>query len=155
MFCTRHATRTANFSPSTGVQRSPVATVLASNSRGPRDARGPSTRPGAVDGVTPPACARPLMRVRAPHRAPRLPGDPQDHGGHGEADQRVGDGYADRDGASACDDRERYVGVSARVRAIGDQRRTVEPSPRAAANAGRESVSGEADDARGRENQQV
>ena len=54
-------------------------------------------------------------------RLPRVPGDAQDHGGDGEADERVGYRHAECDGCGGGDDGERDVGVGARVVAVSDQ----------------------------------
>jgi len=61
--------------------------------------------------------------VVAAHRAPRLPRDPQDHDGDGEADERIGDLEPGGQRRGGGDDGERDVGVGAGVVAVSDQRR--------------------------------
>jgi hypothetical protein len=93
--------------------------------------------------------------VAAPHRQPRLPGDAEDDGGDGEADDRVGHGQADGDDDRAGDDGQAHVGVGARVVAVRCQRRAAQHPPRAGAHLGREPVAEEAHGARGGEGEQV
>ena len=64
-------------------------------------------------------------------------------------------GHADRDGGGGGDHRERDVGVGTGVRAVGDQRRAVEPPPGAGADQRGDPVAGEPDRPGGSERAQV
>ncbi len=55
-----------------------------------------------------------------------MPGDPEDHEGDREPDQRVGDLEADRDDDRAGDDAEADGSVGAGVVAVGDERGAVQ-----------------------------
>ena len=59
----------------------------------------------------------------------RLPGDPQDHDGHDQADDRVSDLQPERDDRGAEHDRQADQPVSPGVIAVGDQRRALQPLP--------------------------
>src|SRR6478735_5397658 len=86
-----------------------------------------------------------------PHRPPGLPRDPQDDERDHEADDRVGGGQAERDDDRAGHHREADEPVRARVVAVGDERRALEPPSGAEADRGRPLVAEEADDSRERQ----
>jgi len=72
-----------------------------------------------------------MVVVVATNRAPRLPGDAHDDAGDREADQRVGDRRAKRDGPGRRDDGEAHVCICPGVVAVGDECRAVQPRARA------------------------
>src|SRR5215213_5750204 len=69
--------------------------------------------------------------IACPYRAPRIPGDLEDHQRDQETDHGIGDVDAESDHCRARDDTERDVPVDTRVVPVGDQRRAGEPPPRA------------------------
>src|SRR5215212_9754345 len=81
---------------------------------------------GWATGAAKAAALCPLVSVRAPDRAPGVPGDLEDDRGDREADQRVRDRRAQRDHGRARDNRQTDVGIGAGMVAIGDERRAVE-----------------------------
>ena len=77
---------------------------------------------------------------------PRLPGDAENHGGDGEADQRVRPLETNRDDRGGSDDAEGDVSVHVCVVSIGDECGAVESPAGTEANTGREFVADEADE---------
>src|SRR5262249_14705294 len=61
-----------------------------------------------------------------PHGAPRLPGDPKDHEGDREPDERIGDLCAECDEGCARDDPEGDESVRAGVVTVCDKRGAVQ-----------------------------
>jgi hypothetical protein len=86
---------------------------------------------------------------------PALPGDVEDGGGDGEADDRIGDGEAEPDHRGGGDDAQAYDGVGAGVQAVRDQGRAFQSASCADADSRRRRVADEADQARQREGEQV
>ena len=109
-------------------------------------ARSPGTGPGLSRWCSPVAASvRSSLHAIAPHRVPRLPGDPQDEDRDGEADDGVGARNADRHRAGGSNDAERDEAVDPRVVAVGDERRAVEASTGAEAHVRGRLVAEEAD----------
>src|SRR5215211_5107589 len=71
-----------------------------------------------------------LARLSRRDRAPRVPGDLQDHDGDEQTENRVADRRTKRDHDRACDDAERDEPVDAGVVAVGDQRGARQALPR-------------------------
>ena len=88
-------------------------------------------------------------------RAPRLPGDSEDHGGDREGNQRVTQVEPARNDNCAQDDAEAYVRVGTGMVAVRDECGAVESPSRARANEGRTQVPEEADRARQPERDQM
>ena len=88
-----------------------------------------------------------LSRLGRRDRAPRIPGDLEDHERDRETDDRVANARAERDHDRARDDAQRNEAVDAGVIAVGDQRRTRQPPARAQPYLRGQLVTDEADDA--------
>ena len=69
-----------------------------------------------------------LAGIPGRDRPPRVPRDLEDHQCDQQADDRVGDVKAKSDHGSTGDNTQAHVTVHARMLAVGDQRRTVEPA---------------------------
>jgi hypothetical protein len=84
---------------------------------------------------------------RSLHRPPGVPGDLEDDKRDDEADERVGDGQAERNNGCACNYTDRHEPVNASMIAVGHKSRAMKLSSGAEPHLGGDLVSNETDHA--------